>query len=599
MCGIVGYIGNEDAKEFILQGLEKLEYRGYDSSGIAILNDQGIYLYKDKERIASLRDNVNPSVEANLGIGHTRWATHGAPTKLNAHPHMSSLGRFVIVHNGVIDNYTYLHDKYLENAYIESETDTEIIVQLIETFVIDGLSVLEAFKKVISLLEGSFAIVLMDEQDQDHLYVARSKSPLLIGKGRHFHIIASDTAAVYSSTNQFVELLDGECAVVTKNDIEISTLYDEVIDRGVMVIESHDQDYEKGSYEHYMMKEIEEQPHVIRRIISKYQGNMGNFELDQELIERIHHADRIYIIACGTSYHAGLVGKSWLEGIAKIPTEVHIASEFSYHTPLLTENPLFLLISQSGETADLRSVLVKIKEINACSVVMTNVVGSTLARESDYVLPLYAGPEFAVASTKAYTAQLALLVVLSTALAIKKGIDLHFNPTYELLKVADGMQYLISKKGGIEDIAWEYLSTAHNCFFIGRGIDYYVSLEAALKLKEISYIQAEGFPGGELKHGTLALIEKGTPVFALNTQANVNSLMWNNVKEVETRGAKVCLINDEKLVPGGEIELPHVHDYLSPIISVVPYQLLAYFAALHRSCDVDKPRNLAKSVTVE
>lgn len=600
MCGIVGYIGNQDSKEILIKGLEKLEYRGYDSAGIAIQNEQGVHVFKEKGRIADLRNIVDESVSANMGIGHTRWATHGVPSKSNAHPHQSASDRFTLVHNGVIENYELLKQEYLEDVTLRSDTDTEVIVQLVEKFVNEGLHVEEAFRKTLKLLKGSYALALLDSENKDTIFVAKNKSPLLVGLGDGFNVVASDAMAMLQVTNQFVELMDKEMVIVKEKEVTIQTLDGEIMTRNPYTAELDASDIEKGTYPHYMLKEIDEQPLVTRRIIQKYRNESGQLTIDDEIIGAMNRSDRIYIIAAGTSYHAGLVGKQFIEKLAKIPVEVHISSEFGYNMPLLSENPLFIFISQSGETADSRAVLVHIKEMGYKALTITNVPGSTLSREADYTLLLHAGPEIAVASTKAYTAQLAVLAILADVTARSRGYEPTFDLTRELGIVANAMEVLCDAKEEFEEIAHEYLTVTRNCFFIGRGIDYYVGMEGALKLKEISYIQAEGFAGGELKHGTIALIEDGTPVIALATQESVNLSIRGNVKEVVARGAHPCVISMKGLqMEGDTFIIPEVHGLLTPLISVIPLQLIAYYAALHRNCDVDKPRNLAKSVTVE
>ncbi|HEX7064282.1 MAG TPA: glutamine--fructose-6-phosphate transaminase (isomerizing) [Bacillales bacterium] len=600
MCGIVGYIGQKDAKEILLHGLEKLEYRGYDSAGIAVVEEGKTRVFKEKGRIASLRDAVNEDLEGTAGIGHTRWATHGAPSRENAHPHQSSSKRFTLVHNGVIENYGPLKREYLSDVEWVSETDTEVIVQLIEKFVGDGSTVDEAFRKTLSLLEGSYALALLDREDDDSIYVAKNKSPLLVGLGDGENVVASDAMAVLEITDHFVELMDKETVHVTRDSVEIEKLDGERVERDPFIAELDASDIEKGTYPHYMLKEIDEQPAVIRRIIGEYQDENGDLKLADDVRGAMHDADRLYIIACGTSYHAGLVGKQLIEKTAGIPVEVHIASEFSYNMPLLSKNPLFVFISQSGETADSRSVLVQVKKRGYKALTITNVTGSTLSREADHTLLLHAGPEIAVASTKAYTAQIAVLAILAVDTARVEGRELDFDPIQELGIVANAMESLVDQKDDMEQVARDFLPTTRNCFFIGRAVDYYVCLEGALKLKEISYIQAEGFAGGELKHGTIALIEEGTPVVALATQPRVNGSIRGNVKEVHARGANPCVISMTGLEEQEDsIVLPTVHEYLTPLVSVVPMQLIAYYAALHRGCDVDKPRNLAKSVTVE
>lgn len=600
MCGIVGYIGNQDSKEILLKGLEKLEYRGYDSAGIAVINEDGVQVFKEKGRIADLRRFVDLNVIAQTGIGHTRWATHGVPSQVNAHPHQSTSGRLTLVHNGVIENYDLLKREYLKEATLKSDTDTEVIVQLIELFVNDGLSVEDAFRKTLTLLKGSYALALLDNQNSEMIFVAKNKSPLLVGLGDGFNVVASDAMAMLQVTNQFVELMDKETVIVTKDAVKIQNLNGDVMSRDPYTAELDASDIEKGTYSHYMLKEIDEQPPVVRKIIQTYQNDQGELTIDQEVIDAINEADRLYIIAAGTSYNAGLVGKQFIEKMANVPVEVHIASEFGYNIPLLSKKPLFIFITQSGETADSRAVLVQIKELGHKALTITNVPGSTLSREADYTLLLHAGPEIAVASTKAYTAQLAVLAILAEVTGRSRGIEAEFDLIHELGLIANAMEVLVNSKEDIEAIAWEYLTTSRNCFFIGRGADYYVCLEGSLKLKEISYIQAEGFAGGELKHGTIALIEEGTPVVALVTQDLVSLNIRGNVKEVAARGANACIISMKGLETDEDrFVLPEVHELLTPLISVVPLQLLAYYAALHRDCDVDKPRNLAKSVTVE
>ncbi|MDR7074942.1 glutamine--fructose-6-phosphate transaminase (isomerizing) [Fictibacillus barbaricus] len=600
MCGIVGYIGNQDAKEILLRGLEKLEYRGYDSAGIAVLNEDGVHVFKEKGRIANLREGVDLGVEAPVGIGHTRWATHGVPSKVNSHPHQSSTERFTLVHNGVIENYEQVKKQFLSGVTMLSDTDTEIIVQLVEYFVNEGMEVEEAFRRTLSELKGSYAIGLLDNENPETIYVGKNKSPLLVGLGEGFNVIASDAMAMLSQTNQYVELMDKEIVIVKSDSCTIKTLDGTVVERESYTAELDASDIEKGTYPHFMLKEIDEQPFVMRNIINQYQNEDGNLKLDDDIRAAMKDADRVYIVACGTSYHAGLVGKQLIENIANIPVETHIASEFVYNMPLLSEKPLFIFISQSGETADSRAVLVEIKRLGHKALTITNVPGSTLSREADYTLNLYAGPEIAVASTKAYTAQIAVLAILAVDSARAKGLELEFNPLQELAIVANAIEVLCNQKEEMEKIAREYLAVTRNCFFIGRAVDFYVCLEGSLKLKEISYIQAEGFAGGELKHGTIALIEEGTPVIALATQEHVNLSIRGNVKEVAARGAYTCVISMDGLQEEGDrIVLPKIHPYLTPLVSVVPMQLISYYAALHRDCDVDKPRNLAKSVTVE
>ncbi|ELH4386619.1 glutamine--fructose-6-phosphate transaminase (isomerizing) [Staphylococcus pseudintermedius] len=600
MCGIVGYIGYQNSKEILLKGLEKLEYRGYDSAGIATRNDNEVTVTKAKGRIAELRREADNEIDGQTGIGHTRWATHGIPNYENSHPHQSTSERFTLVHNGVIENYEELKEEYIPNVTLVSDTDTEVIVQLVEHFSETGLSTEEAFTKVVSLLHGSYALGLLDREDSETIYVAKNKSPLLVGIGEKFNVIASDALAMIQVTSEYKELKDQEIVLVKRDDVIIKNLDGEVVERESYIAEIDASDAEKGIYEHYMLKEIHEQPAVMRRIIQEYQDDQGALKIDPEIVKDVKEADRIYIIAAGTSYHAGLVGKEYIEKWAGIPTEVHVSSEFVYNMPLLSESPLFIYISQSGETADSRAVLVETTKLGHKSLTITNVAGSTLSREADHTLLLHAGPEIAVASTKAYTAQIAVLSILSQVVATERGRKADIDLLRELAKVTTAIETIVDDAPKMEQIATDFLETTRNAFFIGRTIDYNVSLEGALKLKEISYIQAEGFAGGELKHGTIALIEEGTPIVALATQEVVNLSIRGNVKEVVARGAHPCIIAMEGLEkPGDTYVIPHVHELLTPLVSVVTLQLISYYAALHRGLDVDKPRNLAKSVTVE
>lgn len=600
MCGIVGYIGTSNAMEILLKGLEKLEYRGYDSAGLALQTETGVHVVKEKGRIADLRNAVDSSIETKMGIGHTRWATHGVPDKKNSHPHQSASGRFTLVHNGVIENYVQLQRKYLSHVQMTSDTDTEVIVQLIEKFVLEGMNTEEAFRYTLTLLHGSYAIAMLDENERETIFVAKNKSPLLVGVGEDCNVVASDAMAMLQVTDQFIELHDEEVVIVTKEAIEIKTVDGTTIERAPYTAMLDMSDIEKGTYPHYMLKEIDEQPGVIRNIVSAYTNADGELSIDDAIVDAFKEADRLYIIAAGTSLHAGLIGQQYLEKVAGIPTEVHISSEFGYNMPLLSKKPLFLFITQSGETADSRQVLVKIKALGYPTITMTNVPGSTLSREADHTLLLHAGPEIAVASTKAYTAQVAVLAITAEVVAKASGRSVAFDLKQELSIAANAIQTLVDSKEEMETIARDFLATSRNAFFIGRNMDYYVSLEGALKLKEISYIQAEGFAGGELKHGTIALIEEGTPVITLVTQKQVSLNIRGNVKEVVARGANPCILSMEGMEEEDDrFVLPPVHELLTPLVSVLPLQLISYYAALQRGCDVDKPRNLAKSVTVE
>lgn len=600
MCGIVGIVGKSNAEQVILNGLERLEYRGYDSAGLYVADRTSGHLVKAQGRIKNLEDKVTPEVTGTIGIGHTRWATHGKPSEKNAHPHTSSNQELVLVHNGVIENFEELHQNYLNDHHFEGQTDTEIVVHLIEVLKKD-LSTKEAFKKALSLIRGSYAFALVDKNDPETIYVAKNKSPLLIGLGDGFNVICSDALAMLDQTTHFVEIEDGEMVTVTAETIEIEDLKGNLVYRESYEAQLDLTDIEKGTYPYYMLKEIDEQPAVMRRLIQEYQGT-GEVTIDDALKDQMVASDRIYIVACGTSNHAGWAAKAILESLTQIPVEVHLSSEFGYNMPLLSAKPFFIFLSQSGETADSRQVLVKINQMNLPSLTITNVAGSTLSREADYTLLLYAGPEIAVASTKAYTAQIAVLTLLAKAIGDAKGIAAaqDFDVFHELSIVASAMETLVDEKAVISQLAEDYLSVSRNAFYIGRSNDYYVSMEAALKLKEISYIQAEGFAAGELKHGTIALIEEGTPVIGIITEEVTGSHTRGNLKEVESRGAHTLVIVSQELAKATDhIVLPSVHPLVTSLVAVIPTQLLAYFATLQRGYDVDKPRNLAKSVTVE
>ena len=601
MCGIVGMIGLKNVTPGLIGGLEKLEYRGYDSAGIFVSDGTTDHLVKAQGRIQNLKDRITSDTTGNIGIGHTRWATHGQPSEENAHPHTSQSGRFVLVHNGVIENFEELKNAYLTDDHFIGETDTEIIAHLIETFAKD-MTAKEAFLKALRIIKGSYAFALIDRTTPDVIYVAKNKSPLLVGLGDGFNVIASDAMAMLAHTKKFVEVEDEEMVTVTSDKIIIQNFAGDIMERSSFEAQVDASDIEKGTYPFYMLKEIDEQPIIMRRIAQKYVTEDNRVPLDPKLIGTLSDSDRIYIVACGTSYHAGLAGKQPLEELTQIPVEVHLASEFGYNTPLLSKKPFFIFLSQSGETADSRQVLVKINRLGYPSLTITNVAGSTLSREASFTLLLHAGPEIAVASTKAYTAQIAVLTLLAKAIGDKKEVEtsLSFDITHELSLVANAMESVIAQKDYLEELAAEYLSDTRNAFYIGRGADYNVSLEAALKLKEISYIQAEGFAAGELKHGTIALIEEGTPVIGIISEEVTGAHTRGNLKEVESRGAKTLVIVSEGLEKeNDQLVLPAVHPYLSTLATVVPTQLLAYYATLLRGFDVDKPRNLAKSVTVE
>ncbi|OFP93271.1 glutamine--fructose-6-phosphate aminotransferase [Streptococcus sp. HMSC067A03] len=604
MCGIVGVVGNRNATDILMQGLEKLEYRGYDSAGIFVTNGKTSSLVKSVGRIADLRSKIGIDVAGTAGIGHTRWATHGKPSESNAHPHTSQTGRFVLVHNGVIENYLDIKNTYLAEHDLKGQTDTEIAVHLIGKFVEeDGLSVLDAFKKALHIIEGSYAFALMDAEDADVIYVAKNKSPLLIGLGEGYNMVCSDAMAMIRETSEYMEIHDKELVIVTADSVEVQNYDGNPIERDSYTAELDLSDIGKGTYPYYMLKEIDEQPTVMRKLIQAYTDDNDQVVVDPAIINAVQEADRLYILAAGTSYHAGFATKRMLEELTDTPVELGISSEWGYRWPLLSKKPMFILISQSGETADSRQVLVKANAMGIPSLTVTNVPGSTLSREATHTMLLHAGPEIAVASTKAYTAQIATLAFLAKAVGDANANEKakQFDLVHELSIVAQAIEATLSEKDSIDEKVHELLATTRNAFYIGRGQDYYVAMEASLKLKEISYIQCEGFAAGELKHGTISLIEDGTPVITLiSSDEQLASHTRGNVSEVVARGANVLTVVEENVAKeGDDIVLMSVHPYLSPISMVVPTQLIAYFATLHRGLDVDKPRNLAKSVTVE
>lgn len=604
MCGIVGVVGSRNATDILMQGLEKLEYRGYDSAGIYVLNGAANgRLIKSVGRIADLRSKIGIDVAGSTGIGHTRWATHGPASEENAHPHTSETGRFVLVHNGVIENYLQIKDDYLSNHTLKGQTDTEIAVHLVGQFVTDGLSVLEAFKKALHIIEGSYAFALVDSENPDIIYVAKNKSPLLIGLGEGYNMVCSDAMAMIRETSEFMEIHDKELVVLTKDSATVTDYDGNAIERGSYTAELDLSDIGKGTYPYYMLKEIDEQPTVMRKLTKAYTADDDKVIVDQEIIDAVKEADRLYIIAAGTSYHAGFAAKTMLETLTETPVELGISSEWGYNQPLLSKKPLFIFISQSGETADSRQVLVRANELGIPSLTVTNVPGSTLSREATYTMLLHAGPEIAVASTKAYTAQIATLAVLAKAVgeAIGNQAAKDFDLVHEFAIAAQSIEATLTEKDLIAEKVEKLLSTTRNAFYIGRGNDYYVAMEASLKLKEISYIQCEGFAAGELKHGTISLIEDGVPVLALiSGSERIAAHTRGNIQEVVARGANVLTIVEEDLAKeGDDIIINKVHPFLTAISMVVPTQLIAYFATLQRGLDVDKPRNLAKSVTVE
>lgn len=605
MCGIVGVIGNRNATDILLQGLEKLEYRGYDSAGIYVTDDTNkVNLIKVVGRIAALREKIGIDLAGTAGIGHTRWATNGKPSEANAHPHVSESGRFFLVHNGVIENFAELRAKYLSDVKLYGETDTEIAVNLIAYFVEHKqMSVRTGFARALKLIKGSFAFAMMDSDDPTTIYVAKRKSPLLIGLGDGYNMVCSDAMAMIRETNRFLEIHDDEMVIVKQDSAMIFDLDSgQKVQRAPFTAELDLSDIGKGAYPFYMLKEIDDQPTVLRTLVQKYLGTNGDVVLDDVILADILVSDQIYIVAAGTSENAGWASKTLFEQLTGLPVSVSTASEFAYNMPILSEKPFFIYLTQSGETADSRQVLVETNKMRFPSLTITNVVGSTLSREAKHTMLLYAGPEIAVASTKAYTAQVALMAILAKAVGMKlnREVATKLDLRRELGLAATAMSTVIDSKTAFKKMAQSYVATTRNCFYIGRGNDYYVAKEAALKMKEISYIQCEGFAAGELKHGTIALIEENTPVIALISNPKLAAHTRGNLIEVYSRGAHTLVIATKNCATmDDQIVVPNVHPLLTPLIMVVPAQLLAYYAALQRGLDVDKPRNLAKSVTVE
>nr|WP_314807263.1 glutamine--fructose-6-phosphate transaminase (isomerizing) [uncultured Selenomonas sp.] len=609
MCGIVGYVGDCQAAEFLLDGLSKLEYRGYDSAGIAVYDGENIRVEKSVGRLAALRDKIKGNVPVGtLGIGHTRWATHGRPSDVNSHPHTDCHGDFAIVHNGIIENYLSLKEELVAKGHVfKSETDTEVVVHLLEE-VYSG-DFVAAVRAVLERIEGSYALTFMSRRHPDMLICTKQDNPLIIGLGEGENFIASDIPAIISKTRRTYILADGEVAIVRKDAVEVTNHLGASVPKKVFEVTWNAEAAEKGGYEHFMLKEINEQPKAVRDTMSQRitaDKKAISFEELAWDADYLNSFNKIYIVACGTAYHAGLVGKYYIEKLARVLVEVDVASEFRYRDPIVDEHTLLIVVSQSGETSDTLAALKESKRRGAKTLAITNVVGSSVAREADQVVYTWAGPEIAVASTKAYTTQLVLFFMLALYMAeIKQSItaertaqlvaQLHEIPAQvsEILSDVDPIKTFAKQYGFNEDV-----------FYIGRGLDYAVSLEGALKLKEISYIHAEAYAAGELKHGTLALIVEGVPVIALATQRNVYEKTLSNIKEVKARDAVVIGIAAEgdtelKKYVDHVMHVPATDEFIMPILSVIPLQLLAYYAAITRGCDVDKPRNLAKSVTVE
>ena len=607
MCGIVGYIGEQDATSILVEGLNKLEYRGYDSAGIALYEQGEINVVKRVGKLDELEELVEEEQpQGQVGIGHTRWATHGKPSTPNSHPHQSNNQEFVVVHNGIIENYAEIKKELKEKGYnFASETDTEVIPNLIEEYYEDDLET--TVRKIVDRLDGSYALAVMSKAEPDKLVAVRQDSPLIVGLGDGENFIGSDIPAILKHTDEVYILDDGEMAVITAADVELSTTDGAAVEKDIFEVDWDPGMAEKSGYDHFMLKEIHEQPETVRRCITG-RLNETDVQLDDVSLtaEQLEQYNKIYVVACGTAYNAGLVGKYAIEKLARVPVEVDVASEFRYRDPIVDENTLVVVVSQSGETADTLAAVREAHDKGARVIGICNVVGSSIPREADDVIYIHAGPEIAVASTKAYIGMITVFYMLAIYFARKKDL-LADEESKQLIKdmkaLPDQIAGIIdNSEDKIEDLAAEYAQN-DNAFFIGRSVDNAVVQEGALKLKEISYIHAESYPAGELKHGTLALVEEGVPVIALATQPSVMEKTLSNVKEVKARGGVVTGVvfgEEEELEDlDYRFEIPETSEVLTSILSVVPLQLLAYYVAVERGCDVDQPRNLAKSVTVE
>ena len=608
MCGIVGYIGDNQAAPILLEGLEKLEYRGYDSAGVAVFSENGIRVAKAKGRLRVLSELIEggKAVAGTLGIGHTRWATHGAPSDVNSHPQTSEGGKFAVVHNGIIENYLYLKNHLMRRGVqFVSETDTEVVAQMLEYY--DRGDILETIAKVISKVEGSYALGIISTEYPDRLFCVRKDSPLIIGVGAGENFIASDIPAILSHTRDIYRLKDNEIAVLTRDAVEFFSPDAEPVEKTIEHIEWDIEAAEKGGYEHFMMKEICEQPKAVRDTIAPRIRN-GRVVLDDITLtaEQLRNFTKICIVACGTAYHVGVVAKYAFEELLRIPVEVDVASEFRYRKPIIDERTLMIIISQSGETADTLAALREAKRAGCRVLSIVNVVGSTIANESDDVIYTWAGPEISVASTKAYSTQLAVIYLLTLYIGEKLGrlsaeeLDRYID---ELQQIPELIEKMLAHKENIQFFASRYFN-AGDMYFIGRNVDYAASLEASLKLKEISYIHSEAYAAGELKHGPISLIEDSTLVIALATDGRLFDKMMSNIREVKARGAVVLGLATEDRTEIAEqtdmvFYIPKISPFMLPSLSVIPMQLFAYYVASMKGCDIDKPRNLAKSVTVE
>ncbi|WP_313019119.1 glutamine--fructose-6-phosphate transaminase (isomerizing) [Acetoanaerobium noterae] len=608
MCGIVGYVGKKNAQEVILQGLEKLEYRGYDSAGIAIVEDGVIKSEKFKGRLAVLSDflEANP-IKGSLGIGHTRWATHGAPSDENSHPHLSADNTIAVVHNGIIENYVSLKEDLIAKGYkFKSQTDTEVIVHLLDSLYEGNL--LEAVNKLTSIIRGAYAIGVVCSKSPNEMVAVRNESPLIVGLGQDENFIASDIPALLKYTRDVCILENGETVHLTPEKVTIYSPDKKEVKRDKFTVDWDVESASKGGYDHFMLKEIHEQPTAIKDTLLRRLDENGKIKLDDIKLtkEDLEKISKVYIVACGTAYNAGLVGRYAIEKFAQIPVEPDIASEFRYREPFIDQNTLLIVISQSGETLDTLAAIREAKRKGARILSVTNVVGSSVARESDDVFYTWAGPEIAVASTKAYTTQMTALYMIALDLALTKGTiteEFYFDMIEKMKELPAKVEKILENYEDIKQVAKE-IKDKHSAFYLGRGLDYQTAMEGALKLKEISYIHTEAFAAGELKHGTIALIEEGTPVIAIASQERLYEKMLSNIQEVKARGAYVIAIANEnrkeiEAQADRVIYVPEVDDILAPVLTAVPTQLIAYYTSLIKGNDVDKPRNLAKSVTVE
>ena len=606
MCGIVGYVGKRNAQDVLLDGLEKLEYRGYDSAGVALALKGGIRVVKSKGRLAELRKRlaVEALARSGCGIGHTRWATHGEPSDVNSHPH--STPRVSIVHNGIIENYGVLKERLMAKGYtFESETDTEVLVKLIDSCY-EG-EPLKALRAALAMVRGSYALAVLFRDFPDTLFAVKRESPLIVGWGEEENFIASDIPALLKYTRRYSVLEEGDMAVVNADGIRFYNEFAEPVEREVLTANWDQEAAEKGGYPHFMLKEINEQPAAITATVSpRVENGLPDLRVPELTDERLRRIGTVHLVGCGTAMHAGMVGKAAIEALARVPAQVEIASEFRYRNPILRPEDLVIIISQSGETSDTLAALKLAKSRGVPVLAIVNVVGSSIARAADYVMYTYAGPEIAVASTKAYMVQMCVLYLFALRLAYARGMQTDAEIrrlTAELLRAGEVIKPRLADCEQIKYLASRFVNT-QSCFFIGRGFDYSLSLEGSLKLKEISYVHSDAYAAGELKHGTISLVTDGVPVIALATQKQVYEKTISNAKETKSRGAKVLLFTTRDAVaPDGVadyvVRLDDYDDLLMPLQLIVPLQLFAYYMAVLRGCDVDKPRNLAKSVTVE